>query len=117
MSYSSLSTLVYFNTSHVNVNLLPQAPDLSVRPISIHLMLMLIILIGLYFSRNIYFNTSHVNVNQTTIIDVTDAYSDFNTSHVNVNPDGRLLKKCKTAISIHLMLMLIRYSSYNSQCI
>ena len=77
------------------------------RRISIHLMLMLI----LTSCRNAYsllnFNTSHVNVNQAAlqVVRVINCY--FNTSHVNVNLYGKYIQGGNTAISIHLMLMLI----------
>ena len=56
--------LVYFNTSHVNVNLLCDCRLRFIGLISIHLMLMLILdpcISGSNTGR--HFNTSHVNVN------------------------------------------------------
>ena len=54
----------YFNTSHVNVNLYDMQGQHIIFSISIHLMLMLIrITLVIYFPCLRNFNTSHVNVN------------------------------------------------------
>ena len=56
-----------FNTSHVNVNLACFSLCRMFRPISIHLMLMLISSEYIFISGTFDFNTSHVNVNQWAI--------------------------------------------------
>ena len=55
------------------------------------------------------FNTSHVNVNRSTHRKVKEHYNYFNTSHVNVNQHCTLICLSVIEISIHLMLMLIRF--------
>ena len=60
----SILILIYFNTSHVNVNLYDMQGQHIIFSISIHLMLMLIrITLVIYFPCLRNFNTSHVNVN------------------------------------------------------
>ena len=54
---------LYFNTSHVNVNLERLYLMQWLKRISIHLMLMLITIIFPFFIFKKDFNTSHVNVN------------------------------------------------------
>ena len=77
---------IYFNTSHVNVNL---------RRLQNYLQLYL------------NFNTSHVNVNQQSPRPLQQMVLYFNTSHVNVNRMPRVYWPRRGWISIHLMLMLI----------
>ena len=78
--------ILYFNTSHVNVNQL----DLMDKE-----------------GGDEHFNTSHVNVNHDTDLYDRAREADFNTSHVNVNLACFSLCRMFRPISIHLMLMLI----------
>ena len=82
----------YFNTSHVNVNR---------RRLILPLM------------NNQYFNTSHVNVNRRYDNLFYPAEYHFNTSHVNVNRCNLWCNGFNIAISIHLMLMLIKTADEN----
>ena len=102
-----------FNTSHVNVN------PTQCKTLSVYLL---------------HFNTSHVNVNRYTLARILLACADFNTSHVNVNllyntivlvrlynfntshvnvnQSVAVALASSNPISIHLMLMLIRFASF-----
>ena len=99
-------TFLYFNTSHVSINLrlLPETGILE--RISIHLMFLLIIQIHLkgvfplFISIHLmflligvssngilmimHFNTSHVSINRTQQ-QSKEVWSNFNTSHVSIN--------------------------------
>ena len=66
--FSNLSAILHFNTSHVNVNLVVcEQRTHTIKSISIHLMLMLILIFGLAVLLWVDFNTSHVNVNRKDI--------------------------------------------------
>ena len=86
IGHMELIVYYYFNTSHVNVNLL----YISSVTMVIH-----------------HFNTSHVNVNRCSVCRSRHQSLNFNTSHVNVNLYSKYIQGGNTAISIHLMLMLI----------
>ena len=100
---------INFNTSHVNVNPRRMCKCLSKIHISIHLTLMLITKRQSFIIAHTDFNTSHVNVNRWKALIFHLSKTNFNTSHVNVNHTVITKERRIYIISIHLMLMLIRF--------
>ena len=77
--------------------------------ISIHLMLLFIYNHNILPALLIYFNTSHVTVYPYGILHYYLFVSYFNTSHVTVYQEIQKHKGTCNVISIHLMLLFIRF--------
>ena len=83
-----------FNTSHVSINRRDPGHQRRCRPISIHLMFLLI---GQRRNgsarpfRN--FNTSHVSINLNMPSSAYNYDGNFNTSHVSINPVRKIVYK------------------------
>ena len=80
-------SLLYFNTSHVNVNLICSTVNVLENVISIHLMLMLIVvqINVLYEDCNISIHLMLMLIGRIAEVEKVRLLN-FNTSHVNVNP-------------------------------
>ncbi len=94
MYYCRLPYIQDFNTSHVSINHFPinsQAPTIC------------------------NFNTSHVSINRDFNSEVSDSEANFNTSHVSINRTALCARGDKSAISIHLMFLLISQAAQSAQ--
>ncbi len=82
--------------------------------VSIHLMLLLINVMGIFSYRKRGFNTSHVTINLSCWPANLRPPICFNTSHVTINREYRKNYVSSGKVSIHLMLLLISFAPSKS---